>query len=181
MRSILLSAAAITLGLVIAAQAEAAHHSGNKSSHVSANRSQVKNSYKNTSFSKSNKNTSFMKSKGNVKGYSKNKGNFNQSKGKFAKGYDKWGKCHSWSHYCWSGRFGCYCYYCPTSCCWYYWDEPQCCFCPVTCLTVVNTVGVAQPDGPSAPPCEGGTATATATASASSGPALLGPGGPPAP
>jgi hypothetical protein len=38
----------------------------------------------------------------------------------------------SWRHYCWYPDYGCYCYYCPTASCWYYWYEPQGCYLPVS-------------------------------------------------
>lgn len=39
--------------------------------------------------------------------------------------------CH-WSHSCWWEPCGCYLYWCPCTCVWYYWCEPHVCFYPVT-------------------------------------------------
>ena len=38
----------------------------------------------------------------------------------------------SWSSYCWYPRYGCYCYYCPTSCGWFYYYEQDRCYLPIT-------------------------------------------------
>jgi hypothetical protein len=60
---------------------------------------------------------------------------------------------HYWSRTRWSKRYGCECYYCPTTCGWYYWCAPQSCYMPVSCYQQY--------------PSGGATATATASASAS--------------
>lgn len=52
---------------------------------------------------------------------------------KFWFGYCYSGKhhCH-WSDCCWWDSYGCYVYWCPSICVWYYWCEPDECFYPVT-------------------------------------------------
>src|SRR5262245_31676644 len=43
------------------------------------------------------------------------------------------GKDHfHWSHRYWFGKYGCYTYYCPSTCCWYYWYQPGDCYYPVS-------------------------------------------------
>ncbi len=163
MRRFLMSAAAVSLGLALTSAAHAGGH-GHSGPHPSSGKSM------NSSFFKGN--GSFTKG---VQGPG-SKYNF-----KFQKGYDFHGQCHQWSRYCWSGRYGCYCYYCPTDCCWYYWDEPRCCFYPVVYLTspCVTAQPAAQPAPVAAPPALAGAAvTATASATAAVG---AGPAGPPAP
>jgi hypothetical protein len=56
--------------------------------------------------------------------------------------------CHQygyghWSHYCWHGSFGCCGYYCPTTCGWFYWYEPFCCYLPVQYIETYRPVQVA--------------------------------------
>lgn len=40
-----------------------------------------------------------------------------------------------WRHYCWFPSYGCYGYYCPSACSWYYYYEPQQCYYPVSYIT----------------------------------------------
>jgi hypothetical protein len=51
-----------------------------------------------------------------------------------------------WTHRCWFPRFGCYGYYCPSTCCWYYLYETGDCYLPVDAMT----------NFPPAPPSENG-------------------------
>jgi hypothetical protein len=52
---------------------------------------------------------------------------------KFEHGYFYKGKEHShWSSRCYSERYGCDIYYCPSVCCWYYFCTPDCCYYPVS-------------------------------------------------
>jgi hypothetical protein len=52
---------------------------------------------------------------------------------KFEHGYFYKGKEHShWSSRCYSERYGCQIYYCPSACCWYYFCTPDCCYYPVS-------------------------------------------------
>jgi hypothetical protein len=37
-----------------------------------------------------------------------------------------------YSSRCWDRRYGCYCYWCPSSYCYYYWCPPDDCYYPVT-------------------------------------------------
>src|SRR4051812_46704747 len=37
-----------------------------------------------------------------------------------------------WTYQCYSPRYGCNCYWCPTECCYYYWYQPAACYYPVT-------------------------------------------------
>ena len=39
--------------------------------------------------------------------------------------------CH-WAYSGYSSRYGCICYWCPSTCCYYYWYEPADCYYPVT-------------------------------------------------
>jgi hypothetical protein len=50
--------------------------------------------------------------------------------------------CH-WSHSCWCAPCNCYCNYCPSTCCYYWWCvEDQCWYpygyCPVAYVKVYN-------------------------------------------
>lgn len=42
--------------------------------------------------------------------------------------------CH-WSHFCWSSKYNCNCYWCPSSSCYYYWYEPGCCYYPLSYIS----------------------------------------------
>ena len=76
---------------------------------------------------------------------------------KFSHGYYYSGREHNhWTYrYFWS-QYGCDCYWCPNTSCWYYWSEPRCCYLPVSCA-------------PIAPP------TSSAAAAASSSSAVVAP------
>jgi hypothetical protein len=51
---------------------------------------------------------------------------------KFDKGFYYKGKNHNhWSYRCWYPEFGCYCYWDPCVCTYYYFCEPDCCFYPI--------------------------------------------------
>jgi hypothetical protein len=41
----------------------------------------------------------------------------------------------SWRHYCWFPTYGCYGYYCPSACSWYYYYAPQQCYYPISYIT----------------------------------------------
>jgi hypothetical protein len=69
------------------------------------------------------------------------------------------GKHHRhWSYQCYWPRYGCRCYWCPSTCCWYYWCEPRGCYYPVSYVEyatptaapqiVVNNTAVATTQGP---------------------------------
>ena len=81
----------------------------------------------------SNKSGPGSSSKGMGSGSSKN---YLSSHGqKFSHGYFYKGKDHfHWSYQCFWDRFGCYCYWCPYSDCWYYYCQPRECYLPVSCL-----------------------------------------------
>src|SRR5262249_38228782 len=89
---------------------------------------------------------------------------------KFSHGYSFSARNFYWNSRCWSGRYGCYCYWCPYVSSWYYWCAPQSCYYPISYITtappVVNVnvaanapipsgppgpVGPGGPDGPSGP------------------------------
>ncbi len=36
-----------------------------------------------------------------------------------------------WSYHCYWPKYGCQCYWCPTTSCWYYWCPPDDCYYPV--------------------------------------------------
>jgi hypothetical protein len=65
-----------------------------------------------------------------------NKGNSSyhlQHGTKFSQGYFFKGKQHThWTSRSFDKRYGCWTYYCPSTCCSYYWCEPACCYYPVT-------------------------------------------------
>jgi hypothetical protein len=39
---------------------------------------------------------------------------------------------HHWSERCYSNRYGCDIFYCPSACGWFYFCEPDCCYYPVS-------------------------------------------------
>ncbi len=55
---------------------------------------------------------------------------------RFSKGYYYSGRNHShWTYRCFWSQYGCDCYWCPSTCCWYYFCEPRDCYLPVNCIT----------------------------------------------
>ena len=70
-------------------------------------------------------------SMGNV---NKSPGNYHLQHGtKFSQGYYFKGKQHThWTSRSFDKRYGCWTYYCPSTCCSYYWCEPACCYYPVS-------------------------------------------------
>jgi hypothetical protein len=111
-----------------------------------------------------------------------------------------------WTSACWSGRYGCYCYWCPSTCCWYYWCAPQGCYYPTSYIayappcascapTYAPPAAAAAPCPPSAVTTEQYVKVVTSTAvvpctpyAAGQGPAVasaqggpLPPPGPPGP
>jgi hypothetical protein len=54
---------------------------------------------------------------------------------KFSHGYFYKGREHShWTHrYHWA-QYGCDCYWCPSTSCWYYFSESRDCYLPVSCI-----------------------------------------------
>ncbi len=62
----------------------------------------------------------------------------------FKGGYFYKGREHShWTYRSWWARYGCYTYYCPSTCCWYYWYQPDNCYYP--CSYVGSATPVAEP------------------------------------
>src|SRR4051812_1189709 len=52
--------------------------------------------------------------------------NFGKS---FSHGFFYEGKNHNhWTYSCYWSKFGCQCYWCPSTLCYYYWCEPKCCY-----------------------------------------------------
>jgi hypothetical protein len=67
---------------------------------------------------------------------------------KFKGGYFYKGKEHShWTHRYWYGRYGCYTYYCPSTCGWYYYYPKQECYYPVSYITTATPVAQPAPVG----------------------------------
>jgi hypothetical protein len=144
MRAFALSAAALTMALAMSIPAEAARGHSGHSGHSGMSR-------------------------GNSRGNVRNGSHYRSSHPNFSRGRDNRGRFHNWSRYCWSSRYGCYCYY-DTSCsCWYTWSEPRCCFCPCSSVSETSPVVAAPSYAPPAPVGGSASATATATATASAG------------
>jgi hypothetical protein len=63
-----------------------------------------------------------------------NYANYHLTHGKvFSGGYCYPGKNHThWAYHGWSKKYRCECYWCPSTCQYYYWCEPQACYYPVT-------------------------------------------------
>lgn len=54
------------------------------------------------------------------------------------------GKYHDhWSYRCYSPKYGCDCYWCPSTCCYYYWCEPACCYYPISYISYAPPYAVA--------------------------------------
>jgi hypothetical protein len=54
---------------------------------------------------------------------------------------------HHWTYRYWYGRYGCYCYYCPSTCCWYYWYQKDDCYYPVSYINTATPVFERAPVG----------------------------------
>ncbi len=51
----------------------------------------------------------------------------------FSGGYCYKGQSHNhWSYSGYSSKYGCNCYWCPSTCVYYYWCQPSCCYYPVS-------------------------------------------------
>jgi hypothetical protein len=101
--------------------------------------------------------------------------NYHLSHGtKFKGGYFYKGKNHyHWSYRYWWGKYGCYSYYCPSTCCWYYWYPQDNCYYPCSYIRSATPVAEAAPAGVATGVTQivnvnnnspGGTAGASATA-----------------
>jgi hypothetical protein len=61
--------------------------------------------------------------------------------GYFYKGSDH----HHWTYRYWWGKYGCYTYYCPSTCCWYYWYGRDNCYYPCSYVSSATPVAEAAP------------------------------------
>jgi hypothetical protein len=143
----------VALGLSLSMTATTVHAGGRGSSGGSkGTSSHSSSSMGSSSYRMGQNHSSSYSSKMNSKQYSGSnwKGSMKSPtySPKYSKGYDSKGYCHYWSKCCWSGRYGCYCFWCPEVCGWYYWDEGAYCYYPVT-YAVAET---AQPEAPEAAP-----------------------------
>ena len=67
---------------------------------------------------------------------------------KFKGGYFYKGKDHyHWTYRYWYGKYGCYTYYCPSTCGWYYWYPQDSCYYPVTYIVTATPVREVAPVG----------------------------------
>jgi hypothetical protein len=124
-----------TLALVVGVTAtslalaggEGGPSSGSHSSHGSSSHYQASKNHLTNNVSIHNSNYgSFNKTK-NIQNYHLTYGK-KLSNGKFY--YP--GKYQShWSYCCFNSKFGCYLYWCPCTCGWYYYCTPDCCYYPV--------------------------------------------------
>jgi hypothetical protein len=65
---------------------------------------------------------------------------------KFKGGYFYKGKDHHhWTYRYWWHKYGCYTYYCPGRCCWYYWYQPDNCYYPCSYVRTATPVAEAAP------------------------------------
>lgn len=162
MRRILISAAVAALTVAAAGPARASGPGHNNGGHSSSHGSGY-SSYYSGSTSRSHGNSHFDYGKGSY---------FNTYAKSFSHGYYYPGKFHShWTYRCWSSKYGCECFYCPYTCCWYYWCEPGSCYYPVSYIreappvvaaatasqavsqsVVVNSPGAVVPPGGLLPP-----------------------------
>jgi len=79
-----------------------------------------------------------------------------------------------WTHGYWWGRYGCYTYYCPDTGCWYYWYAPDDCYYPCSYIEHATPAPQAAPAGATA----GVTLIVNVTVNAAAGPAAPAPPGP---
>jgi hypothetical protein len=111
MRRVLLSAAALVVGLALVGSASAAPKAGPSSHH----------SYHDYHMTHGTK----------------------FKDGYFYKGHDH----YHWTHRYWWGKYGCYTYYCPSSCCWYYWYQQDNCYYPCSYVGSATPVAETAPVG----------------------------------
>jgi hypothetical protein len=65
---------------------------------------------------------------------------------RFSHGYFYRGANHRhWTSRCWSRRYGCACYRCPSAHSWYYWCAPQGCYYPVSYIRMAPPCAEAAP------------------------------------
>jgi hypothetical protein len=68
---------------------------------------------------------------------------------RFDYGYFYSGREHRhWTYRYYWADYGCECYYCPYTYCWYYWYAPRSCYYPVNYIRYATPVRVAGPVGP---------------------------------
>ena len=121
MRRFLLSAAAVVIGLALVGTAEAGPKGGSGSKGGSSSSHSMHSSYSSHSSHMS------YTSKSKVSYFSKDH--------------------FHWSHCYWWGKYGCYTYYCPSTYCWYYWYEPECCYYPCSYIPYATPVYQTAPVG----------------------------------
>jgi hypothetical protein len=62
-------------------------------------------------------------------------GNRGHDAKKFSHGHYYYGRNHShWTYRHYLSQYGCDCYWCPDTSCWYYWCEPRFSYLPVSCI-----------------------------------------------
>jgi hypothetical protein len=62
-------------------------------------------------------------------------GNRGHDAKKFSRGHYFYGRNHShWTYRYYLSQYGCDCYWCPDTSCWYYWCEPRFSYLPVNCI-----------------------------------------------
>jgi hypothetical protein len=63
------------------------------------------------------------------------------------------GKYHNqWTYQCYWPKYGCTCYWCPSTCCYYYWYEAAGCYYPVSYITVKTPIYVFSSASYGSPP-----------------------------
>jgi hypothetical protein len=62
--------------------------------------------------------------------------------GWFYKGRDHF----HWTSWCWNPSWGCYNYWCPSSRCWFYWYEPHACYYPISYISTCAPASFATPE-----------------------------------
>jgi hypothetical protein len=126
MKAFMLGAVAMGLGLVVAASAPAAGggHGGGGKGGGHPGMHGTKNSFNPGKKGSTEANVSAGK-----KGQGGNKFKNKSPQARSTRHYH----CPRWaSHGCWSDSYCCYCYWCPDDGSWYYYCEPQECYCPLS-------------------------------------------------
>lgn len=117
MKRLLMSMAALVLGLTVSSAAQAAgpgkggNHGGHNGGHHNGSHHNGHNGHHN-----GHHNSHFHGSK-------------------FSHGYWFNRSFCNWSYYCWSPRYGCNFYWEPTTCCYYYYCAPQACYYPISYIS----------------------------------------------
>jgi hypothetical protein len=154
MKRLMLSMAAMALGLTVASSVEAGNGESGRSSRSSHSGSYSSQGQTGHSTGSHDKRSDY---------------HFTHAK-KFEHGRYYPGKNHNhWSYRCWDRRYGCYLYYDPGLCCYYYYCVPDDCYYPVS-YCPYRSYRFESAGSYAAPASGSATAVAVATAGSNASP-----------